>query len=464
MNLKKLSTFSLVMITVGSVDSIRNLPATAKFGSSLIFFFILAAIFFLMPAAMVSAQLASTQEGEGGVYKWVTTAMGKTQGFLAIWFQWIENVFWYPTILAFVAGTVGYLIAPQLANSKYFLMSVILLAFWGATLVNLRGMHSSAMFSNICAIFGLLIPMILIISLGVAWWFIGRHIQVGFSRHELLPHFNSGTWVALTGVMLSFCGMEIATVHTRDAKNPRRDFPRALMISVVILLVTLISGSLAIAAVLPQTDISLVAGIMQAFHAFFNAYHCEWLMPLIALMLVVGGMGGVSNWIIAPTKGLMYAARDGHLPKKYQAENRHGAPSALLIVQALIVSVIALAFLLLPSVNASYWLLTALASQLYMLMYMQMFVAGILLRKGVSSQFSGFLIPGGQIGTTLVSAMGFVGSLVTFGIGFIPPTNMQIGGVLHYESLLIGGLTVMVLLPFLSLWWQRRSQNTVAAI
>lgn len=455
MNLRRLSTFSLVMITVGSVDSIRNLPATAKFGSSLIFFFILSALFFLIPTALVSAQLSSTQEEHGGVYQWVSKALGPRQGFLAIWFQWIENVFWYPTILAFVAGTVGYLFAPALASSKYFLMSVIVLAFWGATLVNLRGMRSSALFSNICAISGLLIPMVLIISLGLSWWLTGHHLQVGFSRQELLPHFSSGIWVSLTGVMLSFCGMEIATVHAREAKNPRRDFPRALLISVVILLSTLILGSLAIAVVLPGQQISLVAGIMQAFAAFFTTYHMGWMLPVIAIMLVIGGMGGVSNWIIAPTKGLMFAARDGHLPRSCGLENRHGAPKTLLIAQAVIVTIISGAFLLLPSVNASYWLLTALASQLYMLMYMQMFVAGIALRGAVPSNFTGFLIPGGLLGTVVVASLGFLGCLATFLIGFMPPVGMATGGTWHYELLLGSGLGVMILLPLLAMLCRR---------
>ena len=111
-----LTLFSLVMITIGSVDSIRNLPATALFGSSLIFFFCLAAICFLIPCALVSAELASSWAKQGGVYIWVKEAFGQRFGFLAIWFQWIENVIWYPTILAFVAGTLGYLISPDLGH------------------------------------------------------------------------------------------------------------------------------------------------------------------------------------------------------------------------------------------------------------------------------------------------------------------------------------------------------------
>jgi amino acid transporter len=269
-----LTVFSLTMITVGSVDSIRNLPATALFGSQLIAFFILGALFFLIPTALVSAELASGWPKQGGVYIWVKEAFGRKTGFLAIWLQWIENVIWYPTILSFVAGTIGYLIDPSLSKNPYFLWLVIVSSFWGATFVNLRGMRSSAIFSNICAIFGLLLPMSLIIGLGAAWVLSGNPLHTQFDLPSILPHWQDRSiWVSLTAIMLSFCGVEIATVHANDVNDPQRAFPRALIYSVVIILSTLILGSLAIAVVLPQEDINLVAGIMQAFDAFFSQYH-----------------------------------------------------------------------------------------------------------------------------------------------------------------------------------------------
>ncbi|MFZ4077582.1 MAG: APC family permease, partial [Legionellaceae bacterium] len=366
-----LSIFSLTMLTVGSVDSIRNLPTTALFGTQLIAFFILGALCFLIPTALVSAELASGWPKQGGIYIWVKEAFGKQIGFLAIWLQWIENVIWYPTILSFVAGSIGYLIDPSLANQPYFLFGVIVTSFWGATFVNLRGMHSSALFSNICAVSGLLLPMALIIGLGAVWILGDNPVHIQFDKASLLPHVQDRSmWVSLTAIMLSFCGIEIATVHANDVENPQRAFPRALVYSVGIILSTLMFGSLAIAVVLPSNDINLVAGIMQAFDAFFGHYGLRWMMPLIALMLVMGGFGGVSNWIIAPTKGLLVAAQDGNLPLFFQRENAQGAPVIMLIGQALIVTCLSALFLFMPSVNGSYWLLTALAAQLYMLMYL----------------------------------------------------------------------------------------------
>lgn len=455
-NKAPLTVFSLTMITVVSVDSIRNLPATALFGSQLIAFFILGALFFLIPAALVSAELASGWPKQGGIYIWVKEAFGKRMGFLAIWLQWIENVIWYPTLLSFVAGTIGYLIDPSLVDNKYFLMSVILVCFWGATLINLLGMKSSAWFSNLCGIFGLLVPMALIIGLGVTWIISGQPIQVDFSLHNLLPQFHdSNVWVSLTAIMLSFCGIEIATVHANDVKNPQKAFPQSLIYAVLIILSTLVLGSLAIAIVLPHDQISLVAGIMQAFEAFFRFYHLTWLMPLIAVMLVLGGLGGVSNWIIAPTKGLLVAANDGSLPPSLQKTNRFHAPHVMLIYQALIVSLLTAAFLFMPSVNGAYWLLTALAAQLYMMMYLMMFITAIALKIKSPNTHRLFAIPGGLKGMIIVAGAGILGTVVTLVVSFFPPDNINVGSLARYESLLMSGLIIMCLPPFISSYFEK---------
>lgn len=452
-----LSVFTLTMITVGSVDSIRNLPATALFGSQLISFFIMGALFFLIPTALVSAELASGWPKQGGIYIWVKEAFGKKTGFLAIWLQWIENVIWYPTILSFVAGTIGYLINPTMASNPYFLWLVIVGSFWATTFINLKGMRSSALFSNICALSGLLLPMALIIGLGAAWIIGGNPMQIHFDHESIAPHWqDTSMWVSLTAIMLSFCGIEIATVHANDVVEPQKAFPRALTYSVFIILSTLILGSLAIAIVLPNHDINLVAGIMQAFDAFFTKYKLDWLMPFVALMLVTGGLGGVSNWIIAPTKGLLVAAQDDNLPSIFQKTNKHGAPIVMLISQAIIVTFLSGFFLFMPSVNGSYWLLTALAAQLYMLMYLLMFAAAIKLRLSYPEHPRPFCIPGGIGGLIFVASIGMIGAATTLIVSFIPPENINVGSVASYEMLLIVGLIVMCFPPFISTWFQNR--------
>ena len=168
LKLGKLNTFALTLLITGAIDSIRNLPASALFGSTLIFFFIFAAIVFLIPTALVSAEL-SANVNEGGIYQWVRLAFGERVGFLAVWLQWINNVIWFPTILSFVAGTAAYIIDPALAENKFYLVGVILSLFWLLTIINLKGIRSSSKLTSFCAIFGLILPMTLIVILFVAW-------------------------------------------------------------------------------------------------------------------------------------------------------------------------------------------------------------------------------------------------------------------------------------------------------
>lgn len=453
-----LGLFSLILVTVGAVASLRNLPIAAMLGGSLVFLFLSAALLFLLPSALIAAELATAWSGNGGVYLWVKSAFGDKIGFLAIWLQWLENIIWFPTILAFMAGTVGYLISPSLVSNKLFLITSIIVSFWLITIVNLLGTRSSIRFSNFCTIIGLFLPATLIIALSVSWIYSGYETHINFSFHNLLPNIKEPQfWVTLTGIMISCCGLEITTFHAHEVHNPHQNFPRALLITVLVLLVTLICGSLAIAAVLPGRTINLILGIMQTFDAFFGVHNLGWIMPFIAISLAIGSIGGVNSWIIAPIKGLFVAACDGHLPKHCQKRNRVDVPSVLLIYQAAIVTIIALAFLFLPDINGSYWMLTVLAAQLYMLMYLLMFAAAVYLRYKEPLQHRPFRIPGGNFGILLAGGMGIISAALTFLISFIPPHNINVGSAWRYEIMLMAGLIVTNLPPLIILMRTNRS-------
>jgi amino acid transporter len=446
MSKKTIGLITLTLLMTGAIDSLRNLPTPALFGPSLIFFFILAAILFLLPTGLVSAQLTSSWSDRGGVYEWTKAAFGEKMGVIAIWLQWINTMVWYPTILSFIAGTAAYLIDPSLAHSKLYLVLVILAVFWIMTLINLKGVHLSAQVASWFGLIGMVIPMILIMILGIIWLLSGKPLQVHFTMHTIIPHLGSGTnWISLTAIMAAFLGMELATVHVRNVTNPQKTFPRALITSIIFILITMVFGSLAIAIVLPANEINLVEGIMQAFHNFLEDYHLAFLMPILTLMILVGSIGGIINWIISPAKGLMQAAKNGYLPKIFARENKSGASSSVLIAQAIIVSFVCLAFLLMPSVNGSYWLLTDLSTELYLLMYVLMFISAIAIKFKFKDLKPKFKVPGGM---HTWSVLGIVGCVISIVVGFLPPGNIDVGTPLHYFLTFSIGLVVMILPVF----------------
>lgn len=444
-----LSVFSLVMINVIAIDSLRNVPAAAEYGASLVFYYAIAALLFFIPSAFVSAELATGWPKNGGIYIWVREAFGPRWGLFAIWLQWIENVIWYPTIMSFIAGTLLYAIDPNIANDKYFLLPVVIVLFWLATLLNLYGMRLSALVSTITALLGTLIPMLFIIGLGLLWVLKGNLSQIDFTAHSFIPKLSNVNNLAfLTAILLSLVGMELSATHAQDVRNPQRDYPRAALISVFIVVFTLVLSSLAIAVVIPKGEIQLVHGLVQAFSMFFAAYHMEWMTKIIALMIIIGGFGGVAAWIIGPSKGLMVAAQDNALPKIIQQNNRQGAPRNLLLLQGVIFTALCSVFLLIPSVNGSYMFLTALTTQLYMMMYALMFIAAIRLRYKHPTVNRSYKVPGGNFGMWLVAGAGTIMSLVAIWIGFLPPPGIDVGDPTRYELILLIGFVLLSLPPY----------------
>ncbi len=458
---KKISFFSLIILIIAAIDNIRNLPAAALFGTALIFFFIFSAIVFLIPTSLVAAELSAAFPDKGGVYHWVLMAFGQKWAMAAIWLQWINTMVWYPTMLSFVAGTLAYLINPDLAQNKVYLISCILTIFWGLTLINLKGLHISALINNICATMGMILPMILLIILGFIWFLTGKPLQIHLSTMPLIPSLTHSTnWISLIAIMASFVGVELSGVHVKEIHQPQKNFPRAVLIAVIFIFLSMTLGSLSIASVLPEKEISLVSGVMQVFNNFFCAFGLKPLMPILTLFITIGAIGTMINWLISPAKGLLHAAEFGFLPPFFSRKNRAGVAFNILLAQAVLVSLFCLIFLLVPSVNGFYWFLTALSTELYMIMYVLMFCAALRLHYTHSNRPSSFKIPGKGWGMWATALVGLFGCLVTIMVSFFPPENIETGGPIRYLLMICLG-NLLTLSP-LFLFYLYKKKNLKA--
>ncbi len=438
------------MINVAAIISIKNWPFTATFGFSSLFYYLLAAIFFFLPVSFIAAELATGWPEKGGIFVWVKEAFGQKLGFLAVWLLWIENVAWYPTILSFIAATIAYIFNPALAENKMYIFLLTIILFWASTFANFFGMKASGWVSSIGAICGTFVPAVLIISLGMAWYFGGNPSHISFTWDSLIPNLTSfDQMVFFTGILLSLAGMEMSAVHAKDVQSPQKNYPKAILLSASLILILSILGVLSIALVIPNKEINLVAGTIQAISLFLKNYNLEWSTPFIAALLAIGGIGSVATWIIGPTKGLLAAAEYGNLPKFFRKTNQKGAPIALLFVQGLIVTSLSFLFFFVPTISSGFWTLTALVAQLYLLMYLLMFAAAIKLRYSKPHVPREYKIPGGKFGIWMVSSLGILGSVFALIIGFLPPEHLGKQDTLFHVSFLMIGIVVACLLPFL---------------
>lgn len=446
---KKIGLFVLIMFIVGSIDSLRNMPSNAMFGAPLIFFFIAAAITFLLPIALISAELTSYHPDKNGIYQWIKEAFGENVAFMGIWLQWINTATWYPSILSFIAGGIATLIDPALATNKLFAVMIILTVFWGLTLLSVNNFSLSASFATLCTILGFLLPFCVMVALALIWQLKGNPIQIRVNWHSVIPHFsNINDWISLTTIITAFLGMELATVNVKNMHNPKRNYPIGVLAASTIILLTMILGSLAIAFVIPQQQIGLTTGIFQTFAYYLDAFHLKWLVIVMSVLVIFASIGEMINWIISPARGLQQAAQTGTLPTILAKNNKHGMPANVLILQAILVSVVCLAFTLFKSMNNIYWLLTDLSTELYVLMYVLMFLAAISLHYKHKHIEKPFKIPGGAFTKWLLCVMGLISCFITLVIGFIPPSELDFGGILHYSLIFAAGMVVLCLPGF----------------
>jgi putative glutamate/gamma-aminobutyrate antiporter len=457
---RSITIFSLIMINIAALGGLRAWAPIAECGTAAIFFLLMASLLFFIPVSLVSAELATAWPKTGGVYVWVKEAFGHRMGFLAIWLLWIENVIWYPTILSFIAGAITYLFNPELIHNKTYTLSLILGIFWGTTFLNLLGIRIASWVSTIGAMCGTFIPSCLIIILGALWFFNGHPMQISFNTEAAIPDLSSLSQLALfAGVIMSLVGIEMSAIHAGDVENPRRNYPKALFLSTIVVMLFSVLGVVAIAMVVPQNQIVLCTGPLQAFSVYLEKYNLGFVVPAIAVLIAFGAIGSMSTWLLGPCRGLVAASAEGDLPSIFRKINKHGMPNNLLIGQAVLVSLIALVFLLMPSVNSAYWILIVLTTQLYLVMYILMFAAAIKLRYSHSHIERPFKIPGGAFGLWMFAGFGILSAIFTFIVGFFPPNQIDPGNTFWYVGFLSLSIIFLSFLPSLILRFSKKTEK-----
>ena len=142
------------------------------------------------------------------------------------------------------------------------------------------------------------------------------------------------------------------------------------------------------------------------------------------MLVAIGAAGQVSTWIVGPVKGLWATSKEGLLPTAFARANRHNVPTPLLLLQASLISLIALSFLAIEDVSLVFLALTSTAVLLYSLMYLLMYCAAIRLRYTHPTTPRPYRVPGGNWGMWVLGLVGGTTAIACFAIGFIPPDGL----------------------------------------
>ncbi len=474
-----ISTRQLGLMTAAAIISLRGLPMMAQEELTMFFYIFFATFLFLIPAALLSAELGSAfADKGGGVYTWVKEAFGQRMGFIAIFLQWIQNVVWYPTVLGFAAAAAAYTLGiPAQAQNGIFVGLFSIIAYWIATFLTLRGTSAISKITSRGFLIGTVLPGIAIITLAIVWLIAGNPIalktlpenlpeiaRVDAIHHvhpRFFPHITGLNDIAfLAGILLLFAGVEVHAVHAQDLKKPQKQFPKAILIAAAISFLLFTMGSLAVSIVTPYNEINLQDGLMVTFQRLLSHFGMEWMLRIICLLMMFGTLAGVMSWISGPSRGLLWTAHDGQLPQSLTYTNKNGVQSSILILQGGIVTLLSSFYFVMDNVSVAFFLLSALTIGLYLIMYMMMYAAGIRLRYSQPDLIRDYRVPGGKRGMWLIAGGGFLAVLFSFIVTFFPPSQLPIGTPALYTGLVITGTLVFLSLPlFISIRQTRRQDR-----
>lgn len=454
---KQLTLFGFFTITASMVMVVYEYPTFATSGFSLLFFLMFGALFWFIPVALCAAEMATIPGWEtGGTFTWVSGSLGEKFGFAAIFYQFFQITVGFIPMLYFITGSFSYVFDwPALNTSPHVKLIAILVIFWILTFSQMGGTKSTARIAKIGFIFGIVIPAILLIGLAAAYVIGGNPIHMKMDWGTFFPDFRQiNSLVILVSFILSYMGVEASASHANEMANPKRDYPIAIFMLVIVAMGLSSLGGLSIAAVIPNDQLSLNSGVNQTFAALISHYgtNLNWIVRVIAALLGLGALAEVSAWIVGPSRAMYTVAQKGIIPAAFKKVNSNGVPVPLVMFQGVIVTIWSIVLTLGGgSSNMSFMTAMSMTVVIYLMAYILLFSAYFALifkKKDLDAQ-AGYQIPGGIVIKSIVATSGLITSIFAFVISFFPPSGIPGGHTGEYETILVVGFLIVSILPFI---------------
>jgi len=418
----KIGVSQLTFMAIISIVSLRNVPLLASYGYDLFGLIFISATVFLLPAALVSAILAENLPSEQGIFSWVSETFGRSWGLLAAWLQWMSNLFWFPLMLSqsivlaqYFLSSIG-LPVPILSKPSVITVCVMAIFAW-LTHIAMGGLRLAAEISKWSTYLGLLAPTAALVLMGVVEW-VWPQPEV-----DVLQSATATSWLMwsshFTTAMGALMGIELMGVHMQSMEQAHRDFPKVILAATCGIIALYVCSAGAILLVIPAEDVDVLSGAVQTFDIVLSEYHLQNLLPVFIIALILGNLGAIVNWIIAPAQSMASGLiATGTLAALHPQPGEQ--PRMLLMTQMLLVSGFSIVLGTFPSLGESYQLLNNVAAQAYLLMYMMMFVVAVILARSANQSMTllGKHIPAKIV--IAVAMIGFFGSLLGYCVGFIP--------------------------------------------
>jgi amino acid transporter len=445
---KALGLRDVVLMNIVAVVGMRWIARGARVGPASVTLWILAWIAFFVPLALAVSALARKYPDQGGVYAWVRRAFGSGHGFICGWCLWVNNLFYFPSVLLFGAANFAAIGGDRwqaMGSSRWYAVLFVLAGIWIAAGINIVGLRWGKWLQNAGSL-GVWVPAGLLIGCGaLALARFGS--ATPFTAESMMPRGDVLETVALWSAMcFAFSGFEITSLIGQEIKDPERTIPRGVFIAGAVTTLVYIVGSASVLVAVPVGSLRELSGITDAVQLVAQSVGLTGLGILTGALLTLNALAGTASWTAGAARIPFAAGVDSVMPRAFaRLHPRYRTPHVALIVQSLAASAIFLASVFFTvagrstSIQEAYDILVSLTILIYFVPYLYLFAA------------QGRLLPDAP---RWAIALGFTATAVSLGLTFVPPPGSN---VITYEvNLIVQAAVVLGVGLALYAWSKRR--------
>lgn len=460
---KTMGFWDVLLFNIATVLGPRWIAAAGHNGTSSISLWVLAAVLFFIPGALVINELSSRFPEEGGLYAWAREAFGPFHGFIAGWTYWFYTVFYFPGLLLASASMSAYILGERggtLSQDRTFLLVVSLALLLVALILNIIGLNIGKWLQNAGGV-GTYLPLVILVGVAVVVCF--QHgSATHFTWQNMLPTWNWDTVNFWSQIAFAFTGLELVSTMSEEVHNPQRTLPRAVLGSGALIALAYIVGTFAILALVPAANLDPKSGVFHAITVGSIGLKIGALGILAAILVTAGNAGGVGSTVAGIARVPFAVGIDRYLPAAFgKIHPRWKTPYISMLVQAVLSGAILIGSQINETTRGAYQILIDAAIILYFIPFLYMFAAFIRLaaRKDRTTNAHAVLVPGGKLGIWVCGGLGFAMVLLGIVVSLVPPGDSA--NKLSFEMKLVLGTLVSILIGLALYWRGARSKAAV---
>ena len=443
---KKFKLFDAILGTVCLTLVCESVMPTAAIGNTQYFWWILLLVGFCVPYGMITAELGTTYQSEGGMYDWVKRAFGPKWAGRVAWNYWVNFPLWIASLAVAVTDIIAGMFNIEL--SIWMLLLIQLAYIWLVTFLSTKRIGESKGVVNL----GTALKVFLLLGIGVlgiyAFFKTGHSANPITSVRDLFPTLDFDSLSFISIIIFNFMGFEVVGTWVDDMDDPKKQIPKALIFGGLLMAIFYILPATGFNIAIVAEEDWLGAGaeiFVDVLNSLFTAVGlsegtASALVIIMGVMLIYTFIANIASWSFGVNEVAKYSADDGSLPKGFSPVNEEGVPARAAIINGVVASIIVVGSVIAAEISdsfsASFGLFFKLSWITLLIGYAPMFLAFIKLRKTDPNATRPYKMPGSEGFAKFAAIVAFV--LLVAGVVFTLFGDFTLDYMAEYLPLYVG--------------------------